>query len=140
MISKCFLTVIFQIEDVILTAFSFTLLLIVCSDDEVPVDTTKKEAFESRFHALFVDMSFIVMFGSEVKENESMIAVLRSEDIIDDEVLAVCIETVVIKNNLTAAVQAADIETFVIKVMIREEVKAVDVEALSMKDKIRVEM
>ena len=104
MISKCFLTVMFQIEDVVLTAFSFTLLLIVCSDDEVPVGTTKKEAFESRFHALFVDMSFIVMFGSEVEENELMIAVLKSESVIDDEVLAVCIKAIVIKDDLAAAV------------------------------------
>ena len=104
MISECFLTAMLQIKDAVSTAFSFAFLLIVCDDDEVSVDTTEKEALELRFHALFVDMSFIVMFSSEVEKNKLMIAVLKSENIINSEVLAVYIETIVIKDNFTAAV------------------------------------
>ena len=104
MINKCFLTAILQIKDAVSTAFSFALLLIVCDDDEVSVDTTEKEAFEFRFHILFVDTSFIVMSDSEVKENKSTIAVSESKSIINDEVLTVCIEAVMIENNFTAAV------------------------------------
>ena len=91
-------------KDVVLTVLSFILLLIVYDDDEVSVSTTEKEALEFKFHTLFVNMSFIVMSGSEVEENESTIAVLKSENIINDEILAVCIEAVVIKDDLTAAV------------------------------------
>ena len=127
-------------KDTVSTAFSFALLLIVCDDDEVSVGATKKKALEFRFYTLFVDTSFIVMSDLRVKENKSTIAVLKSESIIDDEVLAVHIETVVIKNNFTAAVQAADIEAFMIEIVIREEVKAVDIEASSIKDEIEVEV
>ena len=91
-------------KDVILTALSFIFLLIVYSDGGVPVDTMKKEALEFRFYILFVDTSFIVMSDSEVEENELTIAVLKSEDIIDDEVLTIHIKAVVIKDDLTAAV------------------------------------
>ena len=124
----------------ILTAFSFIFLLIVYSDDEVSVDTTEKEALEFRFHALFVDTSFIIMFDSKIEENESTIAILRSESIINNEVLAVYVKAVVIKDDFTAAVQAADIKAFMIKIIIKEEVKAVNIEALSIKDEIEVEV
>ena len=140
MINECFSTAMLQIRDAVSTALFFTLLLIVYDDDEVSVGTTKKEMLESKFHALFVDTSFIVMFDSEVKENKSTIAVLESENIIDSEILAVCIKTVMIKNDLATAVQAADVEVFMIKIVIRKEVKAVDVEALSMRDEIKVEV
>ena len=110
------------------------------SDDEVPVGTTEKEALEFRFYALFVDTSFIVMFDSEVEENKSTIAVLRSESIINNEVLAVHIKAVIIKDDLAAAVQAADVEMFMIKIVIKKEVKAVDIEASSIRDEIEVEV
>ena len=126
--------------DAVLTASSFILLLIVCGGGGVPVGATGEGALEPRFHALFVDMSFIAMSGSEVEENKSTIAVLGPGGIINDEVLAVHIEAVVIEDNLTAAVQAAGIEVFVIEAVIREEVRAVDVEALSMRDEIEVEV
>ena len=93
-----------QIKDTVSTALFFALLLIVCDDDEVSVDAMKKEALEFRFHTLFINMSFIVMFNSEVKENKSTIAVLRSKNIINDEVLTVHIKAVIIKSNLAAAV------------------------------------
>ena len=129
-----------QMEDMVLTALFFTLLLIVCGDDEVLIDTTEKEMFEFRFHALFVDTSFIVMFDLRVEENKSTIAVLRSGSIIDNEVLAIYIEAIMIKNNLAAAVQAADVKVFMIKTVIKEEVKAVDIEALSIRNEIEVEV
>ena len=127
-------------KDTVLIVLSSVLLLIVYDDDEVPVDTMRKEALEFRFHTLFIDMSFIVMSDSEVEENELMIAVLKSESVIDNEVLTVCIKVIMIKDDLAAAVQAADVEAFVIKIVIREEVRAVDVETSSMKDKIEVEV
>ena len=129
-----------QIKDAILTALFSVLLSVVCDDDEVLIDATEKEALEFRFYALFVDTSFIVISDSEVEENKLTITVLKSGNIINDEVLTVCIKAVVIKNNLAATMQAADIEMFMIKIVIEEEVKAVDVETLSMKDKIEVKV
>ena len=130
----------FQIKDVILTVLSSVLLLIVYDDDEVLIDTTEKEALELRFYILFIDTSFIVMFGLRVKENESTIAVSESENIINNEVLAVYVEAVMIKDNFAAAVWTADVEVFMIKIMIEEEVRAVDIEASSMRDEIEVEV
>ena len=127
-------------RNVILTVFSFILLSVMYDDDEVSVDTMRKEIFEFRFHALFVDTSFIVMFDSEVKENELTITVLKSEDIINSEILAVHIKAIIIKDDLTAAVWTTDVKVFVIKTVIREEVKAVDVETSSIKDEIEVEV
>ena len=134
------MTAILQIKDTVLTVSFFALLSVVCDDDEVSVGATGKEVLELRFHTLFIDTSFIVMSDSEIEENESTIAVLRSKNIIDDEVLAIHIKAIVIKSNFTAAVQAADVEVFVIKIMIKEEVRAVDVEASSMRDEIEIEV
>ena len=91
-------------KNTVLTAFSSVFLLIVYDDDEVSVDAMKKEMLEFRFHILFINTSFIVIFDLRVKENELMITVLKSENVINDEVLAIYIKAVMMKNNLVAAV------------------------------------
>ena len=76
----------------------------MCDDDEVSVNATEKEALKLRFYTLFVDMFFIVMSDLKVKKNELTIAVLKPENVIDDEILTIHIEAVVIEDDFAAAV------------------------------------